>query len=78
VQVAGDFNRSGIKQYQRIRPRFSRLLSKYEPVVSRVRSPIGRRGVYAVRIGADARADANSICSKLQNAGAACVVTRNH
>jgi hypothetical protein len=79
VQVAGNFNRSAaIKQYQRIRSRFSRLLSKYEPVVSRVRSPIGRRGVYAVRIGADSRADANSICSKLQNAGAACVVTRNH
>jgi cell division septation protein DedD len=78
VQVAGNFNRSAaIKQYQRMRSQFSRLLSKYEPVVSRVRSPIGRRGIYAVRIGADSRADANSICSKLRNAGAACIVMRN-
>jgi hypothetical protein len=78
VQVAGNFNRStAIKQYQRLRSQFSRLLSKYEPVVSRVGSPIGRRGIYAVRIGADSKADADSICSKLRNAGAACIVMRN-
>ena len=36
--------------------RFPALLADHEPVVSRVRTPLGRRGIYAVRIGADDRA----------------------
>jgi hypothetical protein len=45
--------------------------------VSRVRTPIGKRGIYAVRIGADDRKTANGICTKLQSVGGACVVMRN-
>ncbi|MIL09249.1 lytic transglycosylase, partial [Salmonella enterica subsp. enterica] len=77
VQVAGNFRRSAaVNQWQRERARFS-VLKGYDPVVSRVRTPIGRRGVYAVRIGVDNRAAADKICAQLRSAGGACVVMRN-
>jgi len=78
VQVAGNFRRgAAINQWLRVRSRFPALLSGHDPVVSRVRTPIGRRGIYAVRIGVDNRAAANVICQKLQSVGGACVVVRN-
>ncbi|RUW08112.1 SPOR domain-containing protein, partial [Mesorhizobium sp. M1A.F.Ca.IN.020.06.1.1] len=64
-------------QWLRVRGRFPSLLGSHDPVVSRVRTPIGRRGIYAVRIGADSRAEANGICNKLQSVGGACLVMRN-
>ena len=78
VQVAGNFRRSAaISQWLRVRGRFPALLASHDPVVSRVRTPIGRRGIYAVRIGADSRGEADGICNKLQSVGGACVVLRN-
>ena len=78
VQVAGNFRRAfAIRQWQRLKGRFPALLREYDPVVSRVRSPIGRRGIYAVRIGVDARANADIICQQLRGAGGSCVVVRN-
>jgi Transglycosylase SLT domain/SPOR domain len=78
VQVAGNFRRAAaVNQWQRVQAQFPALLKSYEPVVSRVRTPIGRAGIYAVRIGADSRGDANNICSKLHTAGGFCVVMRN-
>jgi hypothetical protein len=78
VQVAGNFRRAAaIKQWQRLKGRFSALLAGYEPVVSRVRTPIGRRGIYAVRIGVDNRANADIICQQLRGAGGSCIVVRN-
>jgi hypothetical protein len=78
IQIAGSFNRSAaVRQYERVRRQFPALLSGHEPVVSRVRTPRGSRGIYAVRIGADSRPDADVICQKLRAAGGACVVLRN-
>jgi hypothetical protein len=78
VQVAGNFRRgAAINQWLRVRGRFPALLASRDPVVSRVRTPIGRRGIYAVRIGVDDRAAANVICQKLQSVGGACIVVRN-
>jgi hypothetical protein len=78
VQVAGNFRRSAaIRQWQREKARFPALLGAYDPVVSRVRTPMGRRGIYAVRIGVDSRAGANTVCGKLRGTGGACVVVRN-
>ena len=78
VQVAGNFRRdAAIKQYQRIKGRLGKVMADYEPVVSRVRSPIGRRGIYAVRIGVDNRAEADAVCRNLRVAGGSCVVMRN-
>lgn len=78
VQVAGNFRRAAaLRQWQRVRGQFASLLADHEPVVSRVRTPIGRRGIYAVRIGADSRAEADTICARLRAAGGACIVMRN-
>lgn len=78
VQVAGNFRRSAaIRQWQRLKRRFPSLLADHEPVVSRVRSPLGRRGIHAVRIGVDKRANADIICQQLRAAGGSCVVMRN-
>ncbi|GAA4122456.1 hypothetical protein GGR00_003873 [Aminobacter aganoensis] len=78
IQVAGNFRRSAaIKQWQRLERRFPALLSSHDPVVSRVRTPIGRRGIYTVRIGADDRGEAAVICQKLRGAGGSCLVVRN-
>lgn len=78
IQVAGNFRRSAaIRQWQKISARFPKILADHEPVVSRQRTPIGRRGIYAVRIGADSRKEANTICTSLRSAGGACIVTRN-
>ncbi len=77
IQVAGNFRRAAaVGQWQRTAKRFP-VLASYDPVVSRVRTPRGRRGIYAVRIGADSRAEANQICQRLQSTGGACVVLRN-
>jgi hypothetical protein len=78
VQVAGTFQRSAaIRQWQRLQARFPAVLGEHDPVVSRVRSPLGWRGIYAVRIGAESRGEANGICRDLHSAGGACVVVRN-
>lgn len=78
IQVAGNFRQAAaFRQWQRARARFPALLSSYEPVVSRVRTPRGRRGVYAVRISAETRKEADGICRKLKSVGGACVVMRN-
>jgi len=78
VQVAGNFRRSAaLNQWLRVRSRFPALLANHDPVISRVRTPIGRRGIYAVRIGADTRADADTICQKLHSVGGSCLVMRN-
>ena len=78
IQVAGNFRRAAaLRQWQRAQGRFPALLSNHEPVVSRVRTPRGRRGVYAVRIGADSRREADAICRKLKSVGGACIVLRN-
>lgn len=78
IQVAGNFRRGvAIGQWQRMRARFPALLASHDPVVSRIRTPMGRRGVYAVRIGADDRAEADTICQSLHKAGGSCIVLRN-
>lgn len=78
VQVAGNFRRSAaVRQWERLRKRLSAAVADASPVVSRVRSGRGRRGIYAVRIGAESRGEANTICARLRQAGGACVVLRN-
>lgn len=78
VQVAGNFRRAAaLNQWNGVKRRFPALLGGHNPVVSRVRTPIGRRGIYAVRIGADSKSKADNICQKLQSVGGACIVVRN-
>jgi Transglycosylase SLT domain/SPOR domain len=78
IQVAGNFRQSAAsKQWERVRRAFPAVLSKYRPVISRMRTPIGRRGIYAVRIGASSRAEADKVCAALRSSGGACIVTKN-
>jgi hypothetical protein len=49
VQVAGNVRRdAALRQWNRVRTHFTGALSGYEPVVSRIRSPRGPHGTYAV------------------------------
>lgn len=78
IQVAGSFRRAAaIRQWQRLASRFPGVLSGVEPVVSRVRSPLGRSGIHAVRIGAHSREEAEGICARLRSSGGSCIVMRN-
>lgn len=78
VQVAGNFRQSAaMGQWQRLRARYGSVLKGHDPVVSRIRTPIGRRGIYAVRIGADSRGEADRICTTLKGAGGSCIVMKN-
>jgi hypothetical protein len=78
IQIAGNFRRAAaVGQLQRLRRAFPAILDKHEAVISRNRTAMGRRGIYAVRIGADNRGEANQICSQLHSAGGACIVLRN-
>jgi hypothetical protein len=78
VQVAGNMRRAiAIRQWQRVKARFPALLAGHEPAVSRVRSTFVPRGIYAVRIGAGSRKEADQICNSLRKAGGACVVLKN-
>lgn len=78
MQVAGNFRRSAaVNQWNRLRGQFGKVLAGHAPVISRIRTPIGRRGIYAVRIGANSRAEADGICARLRAAGGACIVSRN-
>ena len=78
IQVAGHFRRDvAIRQWQRLQGRFGAQLANVEPVVSRVRSPRGRLGIHAVRIGAEDRVRADRLCAELRRAGGAGVVLRH-
>jgi len=78
IQIAGNARRNAaIRQWQRVKGRFSALLAGHDPVVSRVRSARVPRGIYAVRIGVESRKEADKICDRLRQAGGACVVMRN-
>lgn len=78
VQVAGNFRRSAaVNQYERARRQFASVLANHKPVVSKVRTPMGRRSIYAVRIGANSRGEADKICALLHSAGGACIVLKN-
>jgi Transglycosylase SLT domain/SPOR domain len=78
IQVAGNFRQSAaLKQWEREKRAHPTVLGKYRPVVSRVRTPIGRRSIFAVRIGADSRAEADRVCAALRSSGGACLVAKN-
>ena len=78
IQVAGNFRRdAAVRQWQRLSGRIAKVVAGHEPVVSRVRSPRGRRGIYVVRIGAGSRREADRICQAIQSVGGSCVVLRN-
>ncbi|MEL6436802.1 MAG: lytic transglycosylase domain-containing protein [Pseudomonadota bacterium] len=78
VQVAGNFKRSiAARKWERIKSRNRSLIEDKPVSISRLRTPIGPRPIYAVRIGADSRSQANALCGQLRARGTACLVARN-
>ena len=78
IQVAGNFRQAAaLRQWERVRNAHPAVLSNHKPVISRVRTPIGRRAIFAVRIGANSRGEADRICVALRSSGGACIVSKN-
>ncbi len=78
IQVAGNFRRAAaVRQWEHVRRKVGGEIASATAHVARVRSPMGRRGIYAVRIGADSRGEADRVCRQLRARGGACVVMKN-
>ncbi|WP_376768006.1 lytic transglycosylase domain-containing protein [Jiella pacifica] len=77
VQIAGNPSQSvAMAMFRRVQSQVPKLLGGKAPLVLRERAPgLGR--IWAVRIGADSRAEANQFCIKLKGAGASCIVMKN-
>lgn len=78
VQVAGNFRRSAAEQaWNRVR-QANRTILEGRPVgISQVRSAMGRRSIFAVRVGAESRREAERICTLLRSRGGSCIVMKN-
>jgi len=76
IQVAGHFRRDvAIRMWERAKRRV-RALQSAEPVVSQMRAG-RRRPIYAVRIGADTRKEADQTCQSIRSSGGSCIVLKN-
>lgn len=78
VQVAGNFRQSVVSaQWNRLRKQNPKLFAGREIYISRVRSPIGRRGIYVARLGANSRQTADNLCQTIRISGGSCIIRRN-
>lgn len=76
VQVAGNVRRAGaLAQFSRVQARYPRIIGPGLPMMLRER--MAGRPIWAVRLGAASRAEAQALCNRLRAAGGACVVQRN-
>jgi len=77
VQVAGHARQAvAMKMFRRVQSRFGAILKDRDPLVIRGRNG-ARQRIYAVRIGADTRGEADALCGRLRGAGGSCVVLKN-
>lgn len=77
IQIAGNFKKSAaLRSLKNLRARIPSLI-KYKAYTQRRKTPMGKKSIYAIRIGANNKAEANSICAKLRQAGGACIVSKN-
>lgn len=79
VQVAAGFSRERVlASYSDIERRYRETLSGLDPII--LQTTLRTRGTqpfYQVRIGADTRHGADSLCAQLRAGGIACMVLRN-
>jgi hypothetical protein len=78
VQLAAGFSRdNALAAYARMVKRFGGIADDHDPIVSSslLRSR-GTRPFYQIRIGADSRAEANTLCARIRKTGGACLVLR--
>jgi hypothetical protein len=78
VQLAGGFSRArALSAYARVMKRFTAVLDNRDPmIVQRLLRSRGTRPLYQIRIGADTRAEADTLCGRLRDKGGACIVLR--
>jgi hypothetical protein len=79
VQLAAGFSRArALESYGRLAKRYGTLLDGEDPIIlaATLRSR-GPRAFYQIRVGAESRADADTLCGKLRRTGGACMVLRN-
>ena len=78
VQLAAGFSRdNALAAYARMVKRYAAMADAHDPIVSStlLRSR-GTRPLYQIRIGAETRTEANSLCGSIRKAGGACLVLR--
>jgi soluble lytic murein transglycosylase-like protein len=79
VQLSAGFSRDrALSAYAAIAQRYRQVLSESEPILlsSTLRSR-GTRAFFQVRVGADTRSEADTLCGNIRRAGGACMVLRN-
>ena len=79
VQLAADFNpRTALAIFAQLKKQYASVLADQEPTVIRHRNPsFGRKARYAVRVGSDSFAEAETLCDRLRSRGGACAVIKN-
>jgi hypothetical protein len=79
VQLSAGFSRArALTSYSRLAKQYAAILAGHDPSLlsTRLRSR-GTRIFYQVRVGAQTRDGADSLCANIQRAGGACMVLRN-
>jgi hypothetical protein len=79
VQLAADFSQTKVAGlFADLKQRHATLLADAEPIYVAARNlSRGRRAMVALRIGAETREAALSLCQRLRSAGAVCTVEKN-
>ena len=78
VQVAGHFNRSRAESiWLRVRTKLGTVIGGAPPEVIRARGTMGTRKQWMVRLGAQSRNEAISLCRSIRQVGGFCLVKRN-
>jgi soluble lytic murein transglycosylase-like protein len=79
VQLAASFSREhALSNYAMLAKRYADILAGRDPsLLSTVLRSRGTQPLYQVRVGAETRAAADSLCGSIRRAGGACMVLRN-
>jgi hypothetical protein len=79
VQVAGNFSKAiALRSWERVRVAQAQVIGEARPMIIGTRlAGRGRRAFYRVRLPAETRADAESLCTRLRQASGSCIVLKN-
>lgn len=79
VQVSGNFSKAvALAGFQRVRARHAAIIGSLSPMVIGTRlGGRGTRAFYRVRLPAETRVAAETLCAKLRAADGACIVLKN-
>jgi hypothetical protein len=78
LQLVGHWSESfALAAYARLQEKYASVLAEHEPMVRKAKLGGYTAAWTQVRVGAETRADAERLCSRLRAAGGACLVLRN-